>query len=45
MQAPLKRLTLAHVETEHSAESYRTWLQSDIAKIFLSDLLLNCFRA
>src|SRR5712675_2181299 len=28
---------LAHVETEHSAESYRTWLQSDIAKIWVAE--------
>src|SRR5712675_2771708 len=28
---------LAHVETEHSAETYRTWLQSDIAKIWVAE--------
>jgi diamine N-acetyltransferase len=28
---------LAHVETEHSAEGYRTWLQSDIAKIWVAE--------
>jgi ribosomal protein S18 acetylase RimI-like enzyme len=28
---------LAHIETEHSAESYRTWLQSDIAKIWVAE--------
>src|SRR6267378_309515 len=28
---------LAHVETEHSAGSYRTWLQSDIAKIWVAE--------
>jgi diamine N-acetyltransferase len=28
---------LAHVETEHSAESYRTWLQSDIARIWVAE--------
>ena len=28
---------LAHVETEHSAESYRTWLESDLANIWVAE--------
>jgi ribosomal protein S18 acetylase RimI-like enzyme len=28
---------LAHIETEHSAESFRTWLQSDSAKIWVAE--------
>jgi len=32
---------LAYIETEHSAESYRTWLQSDIAKIWVAETLVG----